>query len=219
MLDFAQARRIMVDSQLRTYDVTDRAVLLAMGEVPRERFALPGREVLAYSDLGADLSGGGGGPVRVMLAPMVLARLIQALEIQPGSRVLDVASGLGYASAVLARLGGTVVAVESDESLAAQARANPLLAGISIVVGPVLAGHAPSGPFDAILINGAVTSRPDTLLSQLADGGRLGCVLQGEGPSRAVVYVKSDEACGMRALFDTAAPTVEGAAREASFVF
>src|SRR5687767_8284101 len=122
MFDFAQARRNMVDSQLRTYDVTDLAVLAAMNEVPRERFVPAGREELAYLDQGLGVGPAGPAGQRTMLAPMVLARMLQHLEVRPGERVLDVAGGLGYSAAVLARLGARVVALESDEALAAEMR-------------------------------------------------------------------------------------------------
>ena len=121
MLDFTRARRNMVDSQLRTFDVTDRAVLAAMGDSPRERFVPDSRIALAYLDQNVSLRDGDGEP-RWMLQPMVIARIIQALEVVPGSRVLDVGAGYGYASEILARLGAHVTALESDEALAAQAR-------------------------------------------------------------------------------------------------
>src|SRR3954468_14185500 len=106
MVDFAQARRMMVDSQLRTFDVNDVPLLDAMETIPRERFVLPGREGLAYID--QDIPVSEGAERRFMLAPMVLGRMIQSLEISPGMKALDVAGGLGYSSAVLAELGGKV---------------------------------------------------------------------------------------------------------------
>ena len=120
MLDFAQARRMMVESQLRTFDVTDFALLDAMDSVPREKFVLPGRENLAYID--QDLPVNEGPERRLMLSPMILARLIQALDVERGGKALDVACGLGYSAAVLARLGASVTALECDEDLATQAR-------------------------------------------------------------------------------------------------
>ena len=114
MLDFAQARRMMVDSQVRTFDVNDLAVLAAFDEVPREGFVPAGRESLAYMDQNLPVSDGDGpGERRFMLAPMVLARMIQALELAPGQRVLDIGGGLGYSAAVLLRLGCSVIALET----------------------------------------------------------------------------------------------------------
>jgi protein-L-isoaspartate(D-aspartate) O-methyltransferase len=223
MLDFAKARRMMVDSQLRTFDVNDLAVLAAFDEVPRERFVPAGREGLAYSD--GDLpvtDGAGGAERRFMLAPMVLARMIQALELTPGERVLDVAGGLGYSAAVLARLGCTVFALESDESLAAAMRRRLAAAGIegvAVAVGPLERGYSDAAPFDAILVNGAVELRPEALLRQLADGGRLACV-EGRGRAApAVLYVRAGDAFGARPLFDAAAPALAAFRAEPGFVF
>jgi protein-L-isoaspartate(D-aspartate) O-methyltransferase len=219
-MDFAQARRMMVDSQLRTFDVNDIPLLDAMGDIPRERFVLPGRESLAYID--QDLPVSEGAERRFMLAPMVLGRMIQALEIEPGMRVLDVAPGLGYSSAVLARLGATVVALESSEALAAQARerlAALAIVGVTVVVGPLDRGHAAEAPYDAILINGAIEVKPEALLQQLSATGRLVCV-QGRGrAAKATLYVRSGQAFGLRNIFDAAAPRLPEFQAEPGFVF
>jgi protein-L-isoaspartate(D-aspartate) O-methyltransferase len=222
MLDFAQARRTMVDSQLRTFDVTDRAVLAAMGEVPREHFMPAGREQLAYMDQNVPVSDSkADGVARFMLAPMVLARLIQALEIESGSRVLDVAAGLGYASAVLARLGAETVALESSEALADSARARLAEEGAAVTVrqGPLDRGCAEDGPFDAILINGAAAERPERLLQQLRDGGRLACLTGGDRAGKAMLYVRSGDAFGFRTLLDAAAPELPEFRPAPGFVF
>jgi protein-L-isoaspartate(D-aspartate) O-methyltransferase len=220
MVDFAQARRMMVDSQLRTFDVNDVPLLDAMGEIPRERFVMPGRETLAYID--RDLPVSHHPERRFMLSPMVMARMIQALAIEPGMRVLDVAAGLGYSSAVLARLGATVTALESNESLATEARerlASVGAEGVTVVVGPLREGHAASAPFDAILVNGAVDVKPEALLQQLTPSGRLVCV-HGRGRSAtATLYVRAGQAVGSRNLFDAAAPVLSDFEAEPGFVF
>src|SRR5829696_1207356 len=134
MLDFAQARRAMVDSQLRTFDVFDIPVLAAMEAVPRERFVPHGREDLAYIDQDVPVSDGiAGAERRFMLKPMVLGRMIQALAVEPGEKALDVASGLGYGAAVLARLGARVVALESTNAAAQAARERLASLGIENV--------------------------------------------------------------------------------------
>ena len=191
MLDYAQARRNMVDCQLRTADVTDRAILAAMGEVPRERFVPAERVDLAYSDhavaLGDDMPGDG---CRYLLAPMVLARLIQALELRADTRLLDVGCGFGYSSAVAARLAGSVVALETSDDLGSEARARLDESGVGdrveIRTGHLDAGCPEAAPFDAILVNGSVESRPDTLLGQLVDGGRLACLMSNGRSGQAV---------------------------------
>jgi protein-L-isoaspartate(D-aspartate) O-methyltransferase len=220
MVDFAQARRMMVDSQLRTFDVNDVRLLDAMESIPRELFVLPGRESLAYIDQNIPVSNGT--EQRFMLSPMVLARMIQALEVVPGLKVLDVACGLGYTSAVLADLGATVVAIDSDQSLVAAARerlASAAIHNVQLVTGPLDRGCVDAAPFGAILINGAVDAKPESLLDQLADGGRLVCI-QGRGRSaKATLYIRTGATFGLRNLFDAAAPVLAAFESEAGFVF
>jgi protein-L-isoaspartate(D-aspartate) O-methyltransferase len=144
-----------------------------------------------------------------MISPMVLARMIQALEVDAGDKVLDVACGRGYSSAILSSLGAHVTALESDEALAAAAKRCLGTVGaenVTVKAGPLEHGCAEKAPYDAILINGALEIRPDHLLSQLSDGGRLVCV-KGRGRSaKATLFVRSGDTFGERGLFDAAAP-------------
>jgi protein-L-isoaspartate(D-aspartate) O-methyltransferase len=193
-------------------------VLAAFEDVARERFVPEGQQDLAYSDKLIRLGGEGG---RMLLSPMVLGRFVQALEVRPGARVLDVASGYGYTAAVLGRLGAEVIALESEERLAEEARRRLGAAGnVSVVVGPLAAGWPEGAPYDAILVNGAVEVRPEGLLAQLSPKeGRLVCV-EGQGrPGRAMLYVRSGEVFGSRPLFDAAGPVLEGFRAEPGFVF
>jgi len=220
MVDYTQARRMMVDGQLRTFDVNDMSLLDAMDSVPRELFVLPGREDLAYID--QDILVSDGGESRYMLSPMVLGRMIQALAIEAGDRVLDIASGRGYASAVLHRLGCQVTALETDEGLAAAARQCLSAAGagdVAVVTGPLDQGYAAGAPYDAILVNGAVEVRPEGLLQQLADGGRLVCVKGRGRAARATLYVRSGDAIGERNLFEAAAPLLASFVQTPGFTF
>ncbi len=220
MVDFSQARRMMVDSQLRTFDVNDIPLLDAMDSVPREMFVLPGREELAYID--QDILISDGPARRFMLSPMNLGRMIQALDVDAGEKALDVASGRGYAAAVMDKLGAQVTALESDEALAADARKSLAGAGASrveVVVGPLDQGYPKQGPYDVILINGALDVRPDALLQQLAEGGRLVCVMGRGRAARATLYVRSGDAFGERTLFDAAAPVLAPFVQEAGFKF
>jgi protein-L-isoaspartate(D-aspartate) O-methyltransferase len=218
MADYAQARRNMVDSQIRTNRVVDSAVLAAFAEVPRERFAGSHLGPVAYLD--EDLPIGGG---RYLVEPMVLARLIQALAIGPAHAVLDVGCGPGYSTAILARLARRVVAVEDDAPLLR--RAKELLAELradntTLVEGPLAEGQAKLGPYDAILIGGAIAELPRALTDQLAEGGRLATVLGPDGASgAAMLYLKIGGVVSGRPLFDAATPHLPGFQKEAGFVF
>lgn len=216
MTDFAAARRMMVDGQVRTADVTDLRLLAAMDDVPRERFVPADKAGLSYLDL--DLPAGEGG--RCLLKPMVLAKLIQLAEISETDRVLDVGCASGYSSAVLAELAGSVVALEEDRSLAQAAERT--LAGrsnVEVVNGALSAGWAAGGPYDAIVMQGATEVVPDALLRQLKDGGRLVCILGAAPQRKAMLYRNSDGDMSGRSMFDAAAPVLPGFQRTPSFVF
>jgi protein-L-isoaspartate(D-aspartate) O-methyltransferase len=221
MLDFAAARRTMVDSQVRTSDVTDPRLIAAMLDVPRERFLPPENAALAYLDFDAPATAPGR-PVRRLLKPMVLARLIQAAEIAPGDHVLDVGCATGYSSAILARLARKVVALEEDAGLAALARDNLRalhLHHVEVESGLLTEGWPARAPFDAIILNGAVELAPEALLQQLRSGGRLAGVL-GRGPAgKAMIYRSIGGECGGRPAFDAAAPLLPGFTEPTAFVF
>ncbi|WP_445500470.1 protein-L-isoaspartate O-methyltransferase family protein [Microvirga sp. G4-2] len=220
MVDFTQARRMMVDSQLRTFDVNEIPLLDAMGNVPREKFVLPGREELAYID--QDILVSDSATRRYMLSPMNLGRMIQALGVEAGEKALDVACGRGYAAAVFDKLGAQVTALESDETLADAARKSLAAAGaggVEVVIGPLDRGYVKNAPYDLILINGAVDLRPEALLQQLAEGGRLVCVKGRGRAARATLYVRSGDAFGERSLFDAAAPVLAPFVQEPGFTF
>jgi protein-L-isoaspartate(D-aspartate) O-methyltransferase len=223
MIDFAAARRIMVDSQVRTSDVTDLRLIAAMQAVPRERFVPAEQADLAYLDFDVLVAAAEAGkPARRLLKPMVLAKLLQAAEIAGGDRVLDVGCATGYSSAVLARLAHSVVALEQDPGLAAQARDNlraPDLSQVQVVSGPLTDGWPPQGPYDVIVLNGASEIAPKALLRQLKPGGRLVGVL-GRGPAgKAMLYCSIGGESGGRPIFDAAAPLLPGFAAPPAFVF
>jgi protein-L-isoaspartate(D-aspartate) O-methyltransferase len=222
MPDLSQSRRVMVDNQIRTFDVTDREVLAAFDVVPRERFVEAADLPLAYSD--AQLSVQGTNERRPLLVPLVLARLVQALAPKAGEAALDCCGGLGYSAAILADLGLKVSFAETDSGLVA--RASEALAGTAepvtvLPAGPITAGSAslPAGAFDVILVNGAVEREPAALLSRLRDGGRLGVIVKQGRAAQARIYLRAGDTISHRLAFDAQAPVLPGFREEAGFVF
>lgn len=221
MADFARARRMMVDGQIRTNDVTDLRLLAAFLDVPRERFVPAEEADLAYLDLDLPLRLAQAGQGRRLLKPMVLARLIQAAMIEPEDAVLDIGCATGYAAAVMAQIAGRVVALEEDASLVRTARAAlASTSGKVIVEQGRLADGAPAhGPYDAIVIEGQVEFVPRALCDQLAEGGRLVCI-EGTGvPGRAMRYTKTAGEVSGRPVFDANGPILPGFSRPPAFVF
>jgi protein-L-isoaspartate(D-aspartate) O-methyltransferase len=217
MTDFAAARRNMVDGQVRTADVTDLRIIAAMLEVPREQFVAPTMAGLAYLDLDVPVGSGGQG-ARRLIKPMVLAKLIQAADLDATDRVLDVGCATGYGAAVLARVAGHVVALEQDAGLT-KAEALAGLPNLTLATGRLTEGYPQGGPYDAILLEGATEMAPQALFGQLKDGGRLVCVL-GSGPgAKAMLYRRSGAETGGRPIFDAAAPVLPGFIKPPVFAF
>jgi protein-L-isoaspartate(D-aspartate) O-methyltransferase len=221
MIDFAAARRMMVDGQVRTADVTDPRLLAAMLDVPRERFFPEDKVSLAYLDLDVAVNETGL-PVRRLLKPMVLAKLIQAAGLGETDRVLDVGCATGYSTAVLARLAHSVVGLEEEASLTRQASAMLAEAGVAnakVVTGALARGCPAEGPYDLILLEGATETVPAALLDQLKSGGRLACVLGPGQSGKAMIYSRTGSDLSGRAVFDAAAPLLPGFAKPQEFVF
>lgn len=209
---FAELRRMMVDCQLRTYDVTDRAVLAAADAVPREAFLPPASAHLAYLDQSVPLPGIG----RALMAPMVLARMIQTLELQPGESALEYAGGTGYGAALMAAMGARVTLWEPDSAALEQARASLAGAGGDTVA---VSAARPTESFDAVLVSGACEMPPESLFSLVVPGGRL-IVVEGIGRSaRVKLYRKSDASMSGRPVFDAAAPAITEFQRVQAFEF
>lgn len=207
----------MVNSQVRPSDVTDARLQDAMAAVPRERFVPKSQMARAYADTQLPLPGG-----RAMLSPRDFAKLAGAAAIRPSDVVLDIACGLGYSTAVLARLAETVVGLECDPGMAAKAGERLAAAGADnavVVEGPLAAGLPGQGPFDVIFVNGAVAQAPAAWLDQLAVGGRLVVVLRTTVVGRATVFTRAERTIGERAVFDATPPYLPGFEPQPGFVF
>jgi protein-L-isoaspartate(D-aspartate) O-methyltransferase len=174
---------------------------------------------LAYLDLDLPvLAGDAQAPARRLLKPMVLAKLIQAAAVGPTDHVLDVGCATGYSSAVFARMAARVVALEQDSEFAdAAARNLRELINVAPVKGPFVQGCPDRGPFNVIFLNGAVEKRPAALLDQLADDGRLVCIMRDGAAAHGYLYVKHDGAIGERSAFDAQLPVLPGFEKSLSF--
>ncbi len=222
MFDFETARLNMVESQVRPNGITDSRIIDAMLSLPREAYVPAEKRVLAYMDEDITLTTpASGGPERVLIEPMALARLVQLAAIGASDSVLHIGAGTGYGTAVLAHLGGRIVALEENAELAAAARDNlaPFV-NVSVVTGSMALGHRADAPYDVILLEGRVGEVPEAILSQLKDGGRLVTVLGNGVVARAVIISKRNHGYSERRGFDATVGELPGfSARKPEFVF
>jgi protein-L-isoaspartate(D-aspartate) O-methyltransferase len=221
MTDFAAARRMMVDGQIRPNDVHDLRIIAAMLEIPRERFVSASNAEFAYADLdlpvGIDTQ-----PARRLLKPMVLAKMAQAAAVGASDRVLDVGCATGYSSALLARLAQSVVALEEDPALAKlaeQALSDLHTSNVTVVTGPAIKGWPARAPYDVIFLNGATEVVPKTLFGQLKEEGRLIAVMGRSAAGRVILYRCVGGNVSGWPVFDAAAALVPGFAEPPTFVF
>jgi len=208
MTDFASRRVMMVDTQVRPSDVTKFPIIDAMLSVPREVYVPADLREAAYVGENLPL-----GARRVLLEARTLAKLLDAIDLGPGEIVLDLGCGLGYSAAVIARLAGTVVAVEEDERLSADAQRLLSEEGVDnayVVRGPLASGAAKHAPYDAIMIEGGVEVVPDALIEQLRDGGRIGAIFIDGALGTAKIGHKSGGHMTWRPAFNAAAPVLDG---------
>ncbi len=212
---FEAMRQAMVASQLRTTAVSDERVVAAMQTVPRELFVPQDRRSLAYIDVPIPV-----GPGRSLNAPMATGRLLTEANIAPTDKVLLIGAATGYAAALLARLAGTVLALEEDQDLVRVGA--PILSSlpnISLVSGPLSAGWAEGAPYDLIVIDGAVECVPGGIADQIKMGGRLVGALDENGVTRLAKGVRVSGGFGMVAFADVEVPVLPGFARAKAFRF
>ena len=216
-MDYASARRNMVESQLRPNKVTDPALLDALTAVPRELFVPEPLRSVAYVDEDIPLGRG-----RFLMEPMILGRLLELAAVRPSDVALVIGAGLGYSAAVLARVAGRVVALEGDPEFVQQAA--PVLqtlgvSNVALVEGPLAEGAPRQAPFDVILFDGAVDRVPPAILDQLAEEGRLVAVIRTAGIGRATLMTRQAGIVASRVAFDAAVPRLPGFEPAPAFVF
>ncbi|MCR9112232.1 MAG: protein-L-isoaspartate O-methyltransferase [Rhodobacteraceae bacterium] len=215
MSDFATRRTMMVDTQIRPSDVTKFPIIDAMLSVPREAFVPRPLREAAYVGENLDLGGG-----RVILEPRTLAKMLDSLDISGDELVLDIGAAFGYSSAVIARMAQAVVAVEENADMVAEAQTILSEQGADNVIlheGPLAAGAPEHGPYDVIVVQGAVEQIPEDLLEQLKDGGRIACVFSDNALGVVRVGYKIDGDISWRYAFNAGAPVLPGFVSEAEF--
>lgn len=216
-MNFELARRNMVESQIRPNRVTDDRLIDAINSVERERFVPAALRSVAYVD--EDVAIGDG---RYLMEPMIFGRLLQIAQVLPTDIVLDIGCGSGYSTAVLARLAEMVVAIESDSELATRAMSNlgdMKVDNAVILAGPLTAGAPRQAPYSLIIIGGAVHRITETIVDQIAEGGRLVTVVSTGGVGRATIIRKIGGVISTQSLFDAAVPPLPGFEKEPRFEF
>lgn len=215
MTDFTTSRTMMVDTQVRPSDVTKFPIIEAMLSVKRENFVPDLKRDVAY--MGEHIYLGGG---RVMLDPRTFAKMLDAVTIDQKDIVLDLGCGLGYSSAVLARMCEAVIALEDDPDRVAQAETRLGEAGadnVAVIEGVLSEGAAKHGPYDIILIQGAVQTVPDALLEQLKEDGRIVAIFTEGALGEARVGVKVNGTVSWRMDFNASAPVLSGFEKQSAF--
>ncbi|MBD3677563.1 MAG: protein-L-isoaspartate O-methyltransferase [Rhodobacteraceae bacterium] len=215
MTDYAARRTMMVDTQVRPSDVTKFPIIKAMLSIPREGFVPGDKREAAYAGENVDLGNG-----RVLLEPRTIAKMLDALDIQPDELVLDIGAGLGYVAAVTAKMAEAVVAIEEDEAMATEAEQALADAGadnVAVVAGPLAEGDSRHGPYDVILVEGAVEEIPAIVLDQLKEGGRIAALFADGAVGACRVGYKLDGRISWRFAFNAGAPVLPGFARQREF--
>ena len=215
MTDYAKRRTMMVDTQVRPSDVTKFPIIDAMLDTPRELFVPDALREAAYVGENLDIGGG-----RTLLEPRTFAKMVDALMIDPADVVLDIGCGLGYSTAIAAQLSEFAVGVEDDADRASDAQALLSRIGIdnaAIVSGSLAEGAAKSGPYDIIMIQGAIEAFPKALEDQLKDGGRVAALFADGALGVVRIGHKRDGQITWRDAFNANAPILADFLREDTF--
>lgn len=214
MADFAARRSTMVDTQVRPSDVTKFPIIDAMLSVPRELFVPDDKREAAYLGENIDLGGG-----RVLLEPRTLAKMLDALDIQPDELVMDLGAGQGYSAAVIARMAEAVVAVDAADRIGGAQEILSQIGADNVVLHEAALdeGAAEHGPYDVIVVEGAAEQLPEGFLDQLKDGGRIACMfMEGQLGTVRIGY-KIDGRMSWRFAFNASAPVLPGFERKRAF--
>ncbi len=214
----SHARHNMVEQQIRPWEVFDRRVLDLIEALPREAFVPEAYRGLAYADIEIPLGHG-----QRMMFPRVEARLLQALDLQPGDRILEIGTGSGYVTACLAKLGGEVTSIDIHAEFTDQAAGRlqaQEIQGVNLLSGDGLADGIEGGPFDVIAVTGSLPALPDSLKQQLKVGGRLFAII-GQSPVMEATLITrtGDDAWQEEYLFETDLPALENAPKPSHFQF
>lgn len=217
-MDFAAARRVMIDGQIRPNDVTDPELIGAIMRVAREAYVPASRRAVAYGELEIETSEG-----RAMWTPRDFSRVLKAVAPTETDIALVIGAGAGYETSVLSYLVETAIGLEEDEGVVAATTERLAGQGVDravIVAGPLVDGLADQGPFDVIIVNGMVETVPDAWIDQLADNGRLGVVVEtGDGLGVGRVYTRSGETVSWRSVFEAWPPKFEEFNKRSAFAF
>lgn len=213
--DFSARRVMMVDTQVRPSDVTKFPIIDAMLDVPRELYVPPALREAAYVGENLEFA-----PGRVLLEPRTFGKLLDGLNVGPDDMVLDIGCGLGYSTAVLAHMADFVVGIENDANRAEEAQANLSENGVdnaAVFEAPLADGAPKNGPYDVIIAEGAVEDLPQSIVDQLAEGGRIACVFADGTLGVARIGVKSEGRISWRSTFNASAPVLPGFEKSKAF--
>ena len=218
-LQFAHSRKNMVDCQLRPNKVTDERVLTAFETLPREEFVPRNQRAIAYVDEDLPLPGG-----RSMMEPMVLSRIVQALDVQQHHSVLVVGGSTGYATAIMACLADSVISIETRTQLVEKSQETLVACGLDNAVaikGRLTDGFAKEAPYHRILIEGSVETVPDTLLDQLSADGMLAAIWRPTNHPVGVASIWTRAGTGFvrKPLFDAQVPLLDEFRAKREFIF
>jgi protein-L-isoaspartate(D-aspartate) O-methyltransferase len=211
MVNYALARHNMVESQVRPNGITDRRIIDAMATVKRENFVPTERKSIAYLDEDVLLKQAANSAPRYLIEPMALARIIHVAAIKPSDHVLVIGAGTGYGACVVASLAKSVVGLESEPNLAAEAISNTSEhLNVRIVQGPLAGGQEALGPYDVIVIEGRISEIPPQLFTQLRNYGRIVAAVGATDVSRIVIATLADGCQSSRSSYDVSVAELPG---------